>query len=231
MNILMIDDDVSLTLMVKEYVAPDGFEVTGATTGEYGLQALKDEAFALVVLDVMLPGIDGFEVLSRLRRMSSVPVLMLTSRGSIADRIHGLSGGADDYLPKPFEARELLERVRSILRRVQPRNNRLSHLRVDDVELDEKSRVARCGGSELDLTSSEFALLQILLSNAGTALAREELVSQVLERGLSLNDRGIDNLASKLRRKMGPSASGRDRIRSIRGIGYVYVAADSEGPL
>ena len=231
MNVLMIDDDISLTLMVKEYVAPDGFVVTGATTGEYGLQALKDEAFALVVLDVMLPGIDGFEVLSRLRRMSSVPVLMLTSRGSIADRIHGLSGGADDYLPKPFEARELLERVRSILRRVQPRNNRLSHLRVDDVELDEKSRVARCGGSELDLTSSEFALLQILLSNAGTALAREELVSQVLERGLSLNDRGIDNLASKLRRKMGPSASGRDRIRSIRGIGYVYVAADSEGPL
>jgi two-component system response regulator CpxR len=102
---------------------------------------------------------------------------------------------------------------------------------VDDVELDEKSRVARCGGSELDLTGSEFALLQILLSNAGTALAREELVSQVLERGLSMNDRGIDNLASKLRRKMGPSATGRDRIRSIRGIGYVYVVADSESPV
>jgi two-component system response regulator CpxR len=231
MNILMIDDDVSLTLMVKEYVAPDEFEVTGATTGEYGLEALKDEAFALVVLDVMLPGIDGFEVLGHLRRMSSVPVLMLTSRGSISDRIHGLSGGADDYLPKPFEARELLERMRSILRRVQPRNNRLSHLRVDDVELDEKSRVARCGGSELDLTSSEFALLQILLSNAGTALAREELVCQVLERGLSLNDRGIDNLASKLRRKMGLTSTGRDRIRSIRGIGYVYVVADIEGPV
>ena len=229
MNILMIDDDVSLTLMVKEYVAPDGFEVIGAATGEYGLHALNGEAFALIVLDVMLPGIDGFEVLGRLREVSSVPVLMLTSRGSIADRIHGLSGGADDYLPKPFEARELLERMRSILRRVQPRNNRLSHLRVDDVELDEKSRVVRCGGNELDLTGAEFALLQMLLSHAGTALAREELVSRVLERGLSLNDRGLDNLASKLRRKMGLSVSGRDRIRSIRGIGYVYAAEDREG--
>lgn len=231
MNVLMIDDDISLTMMVKEYVAPDGFEVTGATTGESGLQVLKDEAFALVVLDVMLPGIDGFEVLIRLRRTSNVPVLMLTSRGSIADRILGLSGGADDYLPKPFEPRELMERMRSILRRVQPRNKRLSHLRVDDVELDEKSRMVRCGGGKLDLTGSEFALLQILLSNAGTAMPREELVCQVLERGLSVNDRGIDNLASKLRRKMGLTSTGMDRIRSIRGIGYVYVVADSEGPV
>jgi len=184
-----------------------------------------------VVLDVMLPGIDGFEVLMRLRRMSNVPVLMLTSRGSIADRILGLSGGADDYLPKPFEPRELMERMRSILRRVQPRNKRLSHLRVDDVELDAKSRMVRCGGDKLDLTGSEFALLQILLSNAGTAMPREELVCQVLERGLSVNDRGIDNLASKLRRKMGLTSTGVDRIRSIRGIGYVYVVADSEGPV
>ena len=118
--------------------------------------------------------------------------------------------------------------MRSILRRIQPRNNKLSHLRVDDVELDAKSRVARCGGSELELTGSEFALLQILLSNAGTVLGREDLVSQVLERGLSINDRGIDNLASKLRKKMGPNVRGRERIRSIRGIGYAYVLADSQ---
>ena len=178
----MIDDDLSLTELVKEYAAPDGFEVTGAASGESGLQALVEAAFSLVVLDVMLPGMDGFEVLRRLRRISSVPVLMLTSRGSIADRIHGLSGGADDYLPKPFEPRELLERMRSILRRVQPRNHRLSHLQVDDVELDEKSRLVRCGGRELDLTGSEFALLHILLSRAGKVLPREELVGQVLER-------------------------------------------------
>jgi two-component system response regulator CpxR len=229
-NILMIDDDLSLTELVKEYVAPDGFEVTGATSGESGLQALVEAAFSLVVLDVMLPGMDGFEVLRRLRRISSVPVLMLTSRGSIADRIHGLSGGADDYLPKPFEPRELLERMRSILRRVQPRNHRLSHLQVDDVELDEKSRLVRCGGRELDLTGSEFALLHILLSKAGKVLPREELVGQVLERGLSVNDRGIDNLASKLRKKMGPSAAGKDRIRSIRGIGYVYAPSNDVRP-
>jgi len=177
-----------------------------------------------------LPGMDGFEVLRRLRRISSVPVLMLTSRGSIADRIHGLSGGADDYLPKPFEPRELLERMRSILRRVQPRNHRLSHLQVDDVELDEKSRLVRCRGTELELTGSEFALLHILLSKAGKVLAREELVDQVLERGLSVNDRGIDNLASKLRKKMGPSTTGKDRIRSIRGIGYVYVPCNDVRP-
>jgi len=225
MNILMIDDDVSLTTLVKEYTALEGFELTGATTGESGLKILQEEAFALVVLDVMLPGIDGFQVLGRLRRVSNVPVLMLTSRGSLADRIHGLSSGADDYLPKPFEPRELLERMRSILRRVQPRDRKLSHLQVDDVELDEKSRVARCGGSELALTGSEFALLQILLSQAGTVLAREELVCLVLERGLSVNDRGIDNLASKLRKKMGLSPAGKERIRSIRGIGYVYVVA------
>jgi len=229
-NVLMIDDDLSLTMLVKEYAAPDGFEVTGAASGESGLRALVEEAFSLVVLDVMLPGIDGFEVLSRLRRISSVPVLMLTSRGSIADRIHGLSGGADDYLPKPFEPRELLERMRSILRRVQPRNHRLSHLQVDDVELDEKRRVVRCRGRELELTGSEFALLHILLSRAGKVLAREELVGQVLDRGLSVNDRGIDNLASKLRKKMGPSTTGKDRIRSIRGIGYVYVTSNDGRP-
>jgi len=229
-NILMIDDDFSLTELVKEYVAPDGFEVTAATTGESGLGALVGAAFSLVVLDVMLPGMDGFEVLSRIRRISSVPVLMLTSRGSIADRVHGLSGGADDYLPKPFEPRELLERMRSILRRVQPRNHRLSHLQVDDVELDEKSRLVFCGGRELELTGSEFALLHILLSKSGKVLAREELVDQVLERGLSVNDRGIDNLASKLRKKMGPSTAGKDRIRSIRGIGYVYVASNDVRP-
>jgi two-component system, OmpR family, response regulator CpxR len=229
-NVLMIDDDLSLTLLVKEYAAPDGFQVTGATSGESGLQAFVKEAFSLVVLDVMLPGIDGFEVLSRLRRISSVPVLMLTSRGSIADRIHGLSGGADDYLPKPFEPGELLERMRSILRRVQPRNHRLSHLQVDDVELDEKSRLVSCGGRELDLTGAEFALLHILLSRAGKVLPREELVGQVLERGLSVNDRGIDNLASKLRKKMGPSTAGKDRIRSIRGIGYVYAPSNDVRP-
>ena len=245
----MIDDDLSLTELVKEYAAPDGFEVTGAASGESGLQALVEAAFSLVVLDVMLPGMDGFEVLRRLRRISSVPVLMLTSRGSIADRIHGYptlelalkraneaedvpleSGGADDYLPKPFEPRELVERMRSILRRVQPRNHRLSHLQVDDVELDEKSRLVRCGGRELDLTGSEFALLHILLSRAGKVLPREELVGQVLERGLSVNDRGIDNLASKLRKKMGPSTAGKDRIRSIRGIGYVYAPSNDVRP-
>ncbi len=225
-HLLLIDDDASLGELLKEYAAQDGFRVSVAQTGELGLRMIHDEPIALVILDVMLPRMQGFEVLEQIRHLSDVPVLMLTTRGSTSDRVRGLRSGADDYLPKPFDPDELLERVRSILRRVQPREGRLAYLRVDDIELDARSRRVCSDGEEKDLTGSEFALLQLLLSRAGTVLAREELVNQVLERERTLNDRGIDTLVSNLRRKLGPSSSGGDRIRSVRGIGYVYVLGE-----
>jgi len=225
-HILLIDDDLALGQLLREYAVPEGFRISVAATGESGLEAVEQEAVALVVLDVMLPGMNGFEALAEIRRRSNVPVLMLTTRGSTADRVRGLRCGADDYLPKPFDPVELLERVRSILRRLQPRDGRLGFLRVDDVEMDARSRRVICGGREVDLTASEFSLLQLLLSNAGTVLPREELVPLVLDRERTFNDRGIDSLASNLRRKLGPSTNGGERIRSVRGIGYVYVLAD-----
>ena len=225
-HILLIDDDLALGQLLREYAVPEGFRISVAATGESGLEAVEQEAVALVVLDVMLPGMNGFEALAEIRRRSNVPVLMLTTRGSTADRVRGLRCGADDYLPKPFDPVELLERVRSILRRMQPRDGRLGFLRVDDVEMDARSRRVICGGREVDLTASEFSLLQLLLSNAGTVLPREELVPLVLDRERTFNDRGIDSLASNLRRKLGPSTNGGERIRSVRGIGYVYVLAD-----
>ncbi len=225
-HLLLIDDDLALGQLLTEYAAQEGFRVSVAATGELGLRMIDREQVGLVILDVMLPRMHGFEVLEQIRRLSDVPVVMLTTRGSTSDRVHGLRSGADDYLPKPFDPDELLARVRTILRRVQPHEGRLGYLRVDDVELDARSRRVYSDGEEKELTGSEFALLQLLLSRPGTVLAREELVTQVLERERTINDRGIDSLVSNLRRKLGPSQSGGDRIRSVRGIGYVYVLAE-----
>jgi two-component system response regulator CpxR len=186
------------------------------------------KAFALVILDVMLPGIDGFEVLARLRHFSDVPVLMLTTRGAASDRIRGLKMGADDYLPKPFEPDELLARVKSILRRIQPSTTGLSFVAIGDVELDERFRRVTCGGIAVELTGAEFSLLQLLISHPGTTLSRQELIPRVLSRQESGIDRGIDSLVSNLRRKLGPFPDGSERIRSVRGVGYVYVLAQQE---
>lgn len=225
---LLVDDDISLGKMVAEYAAYDGYAVTVAQTGESGLRLAAERTFALVILDVMLPGIDGFEVLERLRRFSDVPVLMLTTRGTAADRVRGLRMGADDYLPKPFEPAELIARFNTILRRIQPPRNGLSYISIDDIGLDERSRRVTCAGVAVELTETEFSLLQVLLSKAGTVLPREDLIPRVLSRQESVVDRAIDSLVSNLRRKLGPFSDGRERIRSVRGVGYVYVIGKPE---
>jgi len=227
-QLLLVDDDVALGELITEYAAYEDYAITTANTGELGLSMIARKAFALVILDVMLPGIDGFEVLERLRHFSDVPVLMLTTRGAASDRIRGLKMGADDYLPKPFEPDELLARAKSILRRIQPSLNGLSFVSIGDIELDERFRRVTRRGIAIELTGAEFSLLQLLISRPGSTFSRQELIPRVLSRQESGIDRSIDSLVSNLRRKLGPSPDGTERIRSVRGVGYVYVIAEQE---
>ena len=183
----------------------------------------------MVLLDVMLPGANGFEILRRLRSESDLPVLMLTARGDDVDRIVGLEIGADDYLPKPFNPRELVARIHAVLRRARaPRTGAPRLLRVGDVEMDTGARVLRRGGEEVRLTAVEFDVLERLLRSAGSVVSRETLMRDVLEREYSAMDRSIDMHISNLRKKLGAEYAGTERIKTVRGVGYVYTlpAAD-----
>ncbi len=226
-DLLLIDDDLSLANLIAEYCEPDGFTVISAATGEEGLYLSQHQRFLLIILDVMLPGMDGFEVLRRIRQRSSVPVLMLTTRGATRDRIHGLQNGADDYLPKPFQPEELLARVHSILRRSYP-TTRASRLVVGDVQLDAPGRTVTIAGRQVELTGSEFELLRLLMEQPGNPLSRDELIPQIFDRHVQGTDRSIDNLASNLRRKLGQHPNGSERIKSIRSVGYAYVAESGQ---
>ncbi len=228
-RILAVDDDVGLTELLAEYLQPEGFALEAVHDGETGVERILSGGYAIVVLDVMLPGIGGLEVLRRVRRQSQVPVIMLTARQATADRVLGLEVGADDYLPKPFDPRELVARVRTVLRRVRPAAQRLpgDFLAVDDLTLDVGRREVRRHNDPLDLTSAEFDLLRALLASAGRVVSRDDLFRTVLEREFSMLDRGIDNLISALRRKLGPTDEGTERIKAIRGIGYLYAHSPS----
>ncbi|HEU5453576.1 MAG TPA: response regulator transcription factor [Terriglobales bacterium] len=222
--ILIVDDDVELCELVAEYLDPEGFEVEAVHNGEQGLQRALNSKYVLVVLDVMLPGMNGLDVLRQLRKSSRVPVLILTARGDEVDRIVGLEIGADDYLPKPFNPRELLARVRAILRRAHGEQpgagpDRIS---VGDVQMDVGARIVRRSGNEVDLTAVEFALLEILLRNAGQVVNREHLAQTVLGRKFVAYDRSIDMHVSKLRKKLGDYSGGSERIKTVRGVGYIY---------
>ena len=222
--ILIVDDDVELCELVAEYLDPEGFEVEAVHNGEQGLQRALNSKYVLVVLDVMLPGMNGLDVLRQLRKSSRVPVLILTARGDEVDRIVGLEIGADDYLPKPFNPRELLARVRAILRRAHGEQpgagpDRIS---VGDVQMDVGARIVRRSGNEVDLTAVEFALLEILLRNAGQVVNREHLAQTVLGRKFVAYDRSIDMHVSKLRKKLGDYSGGSERIKTVRGVGSIY---------
>ncbi len=224
-RILIIDDDTELCDLVTEYLEPDGFAVEAVNNPELGLARGLAGEHALIVLDVMMPGLNGFEVLRRLRTNSRLPVLMLTARGSDVDRIVGLELGADDYLPKPFNPRELVARIRAILRRTTPANNETSssgRTVVGEVELDAGARIVRCAGEKIELTSAEFDLLVILLQTAGNVISREELSQAVLGREFNPLDRSIDTHISNLRKKLGVDGNGLERIKSVRGVGYIY---------
>jgi two-component system, OmpR family, response regulator CpxR len=224
-RILVIDDDVELCSLVGEYLEPEGFGVEFVYDGERGLERALSEAHLLVVLDVMLPGMNGLDVLRRIRATSRVPVLLLTARGEDVDRIVGLEIGADDYLPKPFNPRELVARIRAILRRTQEEKaeGRVPEVvRVGDVELDPATRTVRQKGKPVELTSVEFNLLQVLLREAGRVVTREFLVDAVLSRKFSPFDRSIDMHVSKVRKKLGDSDGDADYIKTVRGVGYIF---------
>ncbi len=228
-HILVVDDDVELCSLVQEYLTAEGFSLKAVHDGEEGLQQALTNEFALVVLDVMLPGINGFEVLRRIRSVSKIPVLLLTARGEDVDRIVGLEIGADDYLPKPFNPRELVARIRAVLRRANPVRDVVPEvLSVGDVELDPATRSVLRAGQSVELTSVEFNLLEVLLREAGRVVTRERLVNAVLSRKFMPFDRSIDMHVSKVRRKLGDSEENGDHIKTIRGVGYMFTRPAKE---
>jgi DNA-binding response OmpR family regulator len=222
-KILIIDDDEDLCELVSEYLEVEGFEVETVHDGESGLQTAKhnNEVYDLAILDVMLPKMNGFDVLRELRQTSKLPVLMLTARGDDMERIVGLEIGADDYLPKPFNPRELVARIRAILRRVElteeSKGGENEKLQIDDVELQTAARSATRNGEDLNLTSVEFDLLAAFLREAGQVVKKEDLSRNVLDRDLSPYDRSLDMHVSNLRKKLD-----NDRIKTIRSVGYIY---------
>ena len=222
-RILVVDDDVELCSLVSEYLRPEGFQVEAVHEGKAGLARALSGDHLLAILDVMLPGLNGFDVLRRIRDSSRVPVLLLTARGEDVDRIVGLEIGADDYLPKPFNPRELVARIRAILRRTRAKGEAPvpDVIKVGDVELDPGTRTVLHKGAPVELTSVEFSLLQVLLRQAGRVVTREALVDEVLGRKFSPFDRSIDMHVSKVRKKLGDSESG-DHIKTIRGAGYIF---------
>jgi two-component system response regulator CpxR len=217
--------------MLGQYLDPEGFAIDTAHDGDTGLKKALQGACSLVILDIMLPRMNGFEVLRRLRAASQIPVLMLTARGDSVDRVVGLRAGADDYLPKPFDPEELLARVRAILRRAAPPPVPGTEVfTVGDIILDTGARTVRRGGSLVEMTAAEFDLLRTLMRSAGRVVDRESLFHEVLGRSSSALDRSIDNHVSNLRRKLGPAADGRERIRAIRNTGYTYTIPESSTP-
>src|ERR1700752_2602874 len=224
-RILVIDDDVELCHLVGEYLQAEGFNIECVHDGESGLKKAKTGNYLLAVLGVMLPGISGFDVLRQIRATSRLPVLLLTARGEDVDRIVGLEIGADDYLPKPFNPRELVARIRAVLRRTGADGNGAAPapdiVRVGDVELDPATRTVRLDDKPVDLTSVEFNLLEVLLREAGRVVPRERLVNAVLSRKFSPFDRSIDMHVSKVRKKLGDTEND-EPIKTVRGVGYIF---------
>jgi two-component system response regulator CpxR len=219
--VLLVDDDVELCSSLKRLLSMDGFDVKAVHEGDSGVQhALKGE-YELVILDVMLPGGDGRKVLRRIRLSSQVPVIMLTARGDEADRIAGLERGADDYLPKPFNPRELVARMRAILRR--KRGSAPQEIfKIGDLRMDCAQRRVAVNGSDVALTGAEFDILLLLVRLAGKVLSREEIAEAALGRPIGFFDRSIDNHISNLRKKLGTHIGEVERIQNVRGTGYVY---------
>ena len=223
-RILIIDDDMDLCALVGRFLTGEGFQAEFAHSGAGGARKALAGEFSIILLDVMMPDLSGFEVLRRVRAQSRIPVLMLTARGDTQDRVQGLELGADDYLPKPFDPPELAARIRAILRRANAAATAHVRFRLADVEMDLGSRSVRRDGSPLELTTVEFDLLAALMRSAGSAVSRERLTRDVLGRDFSPFDRSIDTHVYNLRRKLGALADGQERIKSIRGSGYLYAA-------
>ena len=228
-RLLIIDDDVDLSRMLSEYLTPEGIELTSASTGSQGLNLARSQEYDLIILDVMLPGLSGFDVLKQFRESGGkTPVLMLTARGDDVDRIVGLEMGADDYLPKPFNPRELLARVKAVLRRTtEADEDNLVTLKVGRLEADTRRREARVGEVPLNLTNAEFVILAALMREPGEVVSRAALTRAALGRQLLPEDRSLDTHISNLRRKINSLENSESTIRSIRGSGYLLVPNES----
>jgi DNA-binding response OmpR family regulator len=225
--VLLVDDDVELCSSLKRLLGMDGFNVKAVHDGESGVLHALEGQYEIVILDVMLPGGDGRKVLRRIRLTSEVPVIMLTARGDEADRIAGLERGADDYLPKPFNPRELVARMRAVLRRKSGSVHQ-EIFKLGDLQIDcGKRRVLR-NGDDVALTGAEFDILLLLVRSAGKVLAREEIAEAALGRPIGAFDRSIDNHISNLRKKLGAHAGDVERIQNVRGAGYVYTGEIAE---
>jgi two-component system response regulator CpxR len=227
-TILVVDDEPKITQLVRDYLERAGFGVLVAYDGKKALSLAKTEKPDMVVLDLGLPQLDGLDFTREFRKASNAPIIMLTARAEESDKLIGLELGADDYLSKPFNPRELVARIRAVLRRAQPVGSTTSAretIRVGDIEMDSNTRNVRRSGEVVELTGVEYDLLEILLRNAGQIVKREDLVKEVLGRELSPFDRSIDMHVSNLRKKLGHQLNGLERIKTIRGVGYIYGAS------
>lgn len=233
-RVLVIDDDRKLCRLIRDYLEPMGYAVSTVHTGPEGVEKAATEAWSAIILDVMLPGLDGFEVLKRIRHVSDVPVLMLTARGDEADRIVGLEIGADDYLPKTFSTRELLARLRAVTRRSvrtaaaeKDDGDAEAELVVGPLRVNPGSRVAVLGDSPLTLTPVEFDLLASLARGRGRVKTREQLLDEIRDRNYEVFDRSIDVHISALRKKLGDDPKTPRFIRTVRAAGYLLINPDA----
>jgi two-component system response regulator CpxR len=220
-SILLVDDDAELGSLMAEFFAQNGFDLTSESDSRRGLAKALDGAFDLVLLDVMMPGVDGFEILHQLRRRSQVPVIMLTARIAQADRVAGLEAGADDYLPKPFGPEELLARIRAVLRRVrQTPASPPDQVEINGVRLNPATRQVWRGGARVEVTSAEFDVLDVLMRSAGRVVSRDQLAAVLYQREATPFERSVDVHVSHLRKKL--ERKDRELIRTVRGVGYLF---------
>jgi two-component system response regulator CpxR len=225
-SIILIDDDRELGTMLVDFLRPDRLDVTVCGTAEDGLKCLDSDSFDLVILDIMLPGISGLDALKEIRRSSDVPVIMLTARGDDVDRIIGLEFGADDYLAKPFNPRELVARIKAILRRSHQEAPESDQLQLGDIELDTRTRRASIAGERLRLTGTEYEILRCLLETPGKVVSKEQLSERALGRRLLPYDRSIDTHISNLRGKLERAGNQNESIQNQRGIGYLLIPGE-----
>jgi DNA-binding response OmpR family regulator len=227
MRVLVIDDDEGLNALLTEYLGQFGCTVRTAARPEDGLRALKADPPDIIVLDVMLPGMDGLAVCRKIRETSRIPIVMLTARGSVMDRIVGLEMGADDYLPKPFEPRELVARLQAVLRRGSPSPSE-ENLHAGPLEMSGATCTARLDGRPLALTTAEFELLGLLVRNRGRVLSRDRILDETRGIDWEAYDRSIDVLISRLRQKLGDDARRPTFILTVRGTGYSFIGGDGD---
>ena len=229
MKLLMIDDDTGLCELLSEYLSAQGFSIQTAHDGQQGLEFALQNDYALILLDVMLPSIDGFEVLKQLRQSKLTPVIMLTAKGEDFDRIFGLELGADDYIPKPFNHRELLARVKAITRRIEHinsvSNNNNKKLSLNGITINFAAREASVNNTTLTLTGTEYEILALLVKHAPDVISKEQISEEVLGRRLASFDRSIDMHVSNIRKKIAEHIAG-EKIKTIRGTGYVFIQGE-----